>query len=179
MVSCCSSTSGHKRHWIVYQLQILEEGPGTPPQAHTGGSRADRERQDVGHMPLLGSLGAVLPRLRPDWSIQIKRGRSWLCSTVVSSLRVQGKALEAGETWSQEGLRNLMLSCSCLSLKPLQAAWPNNMGAKAAIPWSSWAKLLSERHCDKTHICPFFLLFQRHPWVRKDCWILADYKLSY
>lgn len=79
---------------------MLEEIHSTPRGAAWGGQgRGQRERQDVGHRPLLGSAGGVLwvPGLKPDWSIQTNESGALVSSPgVLSKGRTGEGPWEAG-----------------------------------------------------------------------------------
>lgn len=102
----------------------------------TGRSRqdADREQQDLGHLPLLGPVGGVLwgSWIRPDWSIPTKKP-----SILVSSMgflpkgHTGGRPRELGETvyhkvYQRSHIKNLHL---------LVALWAVTQGCAPKRDW--------------------------------------------
>lgn len=119
--------------------------------------RAQTERQDLGHMLFLGSVGGVL---WGSWAKARLFNSNWKSGVLVSSTGIiskgtGGRPWELEESVSHQGcwgshIRNLvllwgLLSRACafmrasVSLRSLQAAWPQKMDAEAVIPWSSAA----------------------------------------
>lgn len=99
-----------------------------------------------------------VPRLRPNWSIQIEK--SWILVSSTGSLikgHTKGRPWEAGETvdlrdcWGAISgtyiylLHLVLLSRPArgradVSSRPLQAAWPYKVAAEVAILQSSFAE---------------------------------------
>lgn len=94
MVSCSWRNCNRE----AYYSQALERVPDRP-WGHLGGEgRVQTERQDLGHMPSLESMGGGLwgPKLRPDLSIVTKRASFGKLHWGLIKGAHQGKVLLAG-----------------------------------------------------------------------------------
>lgn len=127
--------------------------------AHLEGSHEDvkaryrqREQQALGHMPLLGFMARVLwgsqSMARLYNSTEKESGFVKLCRDgpggregfIIKYIRSHIRSLYLPLTLKTV-VQSMYLYEANVRIKSLKTAWPNNMDAKAAMPWSSLAKL--------------------------------------
>ena len=102
MVSWDSRT-GCERNWnrVVHYSQVLKEVPYTPWEAtRSRTDSVDRERQDLTHITLWGSIGTVLwgPWAKAGLVRSIQRSRVWVnFVAILSKEHVRGRHWETEE----------------------------------------------------------------------------------
>lgn len=141
---------------------LLLTGPGGSTQqasrAHPGSWR-QTERQNLGPMPLLGSVGRVLWGSRVKaWSVNSNQkgkcfgklcGGPYLRGSQREGPGRRGRLPNPGLLG--KSYRELTFACEFGLVSRAHTAWPNKMDAEAAKPWSSLAKLSRTHHaiqCD-------------------------------
>ena len=159
-----SQRNGNRHVYYSHGLEEVSRPPWGPAWGVQG--KVQTERQDLGHMPLLGSTSGVLwdSVLRPDWSIQTKSGLLVSSLGVLSKGYIRGSCWEVGETVITKAIGKIIsgtyicfwltgllsrvwayMKCS-VNLRTLQDIWSNIMAVKATITCSSLAKFLTDPH---------------------------------
>lgn len=137
-------------------------------------TESDKERQDLGYIPLWGSIDSVLCWAKAGLVSSIQKSRVSVCYLgILSKGCIWRRQWEAGETADHKGCwgSHMWLTFACdsmgvhlhegssiISLRSLQAFWLNKMDV--IMPWSSLVKLL---------IQPY-----RKKWTKTLNWIFSE-----
>lgn len=106
--------------WNCFSIADCGGSPWHSPQAHTGRSLQTERGRCRAHA-FVRVFGCRASKAEARW-VNANQKRQVLALLHRGVHRGPGEGTEPGETWAHEGLKNLMPSRSCLSLKPLQAA---------------------------------------------------------